>query len=112
MGLVALSGQEPGADVMGAAWARPLPADNHGYGYVADDVPELGMAVLPAYRGQGVGSALLSGLMAQALSEGWTRLSLSVEDGNGQARRRYQRQSFAVVGRAGDSDTMVASLTR
>nr|WP_182114331.1 GNAT family N-acetyltransferase [Actinotalea sp. JY-7876] len=105
-GLVAVDGDEP----LGAVWARALPAAAPGYGYVADDVPEIGMAVAPAHRGRGVGSALLAGCVEQARGLGRRALSLSVEDGNTAARALYERHGFAVVGRNGDSDTMLREL--
>ena len=84
-GLVAL---ERGTAV-GAIWARALSAASPGYGYVADDVPEIGMAVAPRQRGRGVGSALLAGCIDQARGLGWRAVSLSVEDGNTSARALY-----------------------
>jgi len=102
-GLVALDGDEP----LGAIWARALPASEPGYGYVADDVPEIGLGVARRHRGRGVGSALLVGCIEQARGLGWRALSLSVEDGNVNARRLYERHGFVVVGRKGDSDTML-----
>ncbi|MCC2314908.1 GNAT family N-acetyltransferase [Cellulomonas xiejunii] len=105
-GLVAVDGAAP----LGAVWARALPAGTPGYGYVADDVPELGMAVVRSARGRGVGSALLAGCVRQARDLGWRALSLSVEDGNTAARTLYERHGFVVVGRNGDSDTMLREL--
>jgi len=55
---------------LGAAWARTLTADQPGYGYVADDVPELSIGVNPASRGQGVGRALLTALVDAARDRG------------------------------------------
>jgi len=107
VGLVAVD--DTGA-ALGAVWARPLPATEPGYGYVADDVPELTMAVLPGARGQGVGSALLGGLVDRLGGLGYRALSLSVEDGNTAARALYERHGFVVVGRNGGSDTMLRSL--
>lgn len=95
---------------MGAAWARPLSADEPGYGYVADDVPEVSMAVFSRYRGAGVGTRMLSELMTRLARDGWLHVSLSVEDGNVAARRLYGRHGFTVVGREGDSDTVVMDL--
>lgn len=105
-GLVAMDGDAP----LGAVWARALPAATPGYGYVADDVPEIGMGVAAARRGQGVGRALLAGCIDQARALGWRALSLSVEDGNTAARALYERNGFAVVGRNGGSDTMLRPL--
>lgn len=105
-GLVAVDGDA----LLGAIWARVFPATAPGYGYVAADVPELSMGVHAARRGQGVGSALLVGCTEQARDLGWHALSLSVEDGNRAARALYERNGFVVVGRSGDSDTMVLEL--
>lgn len=97
-------------DPLGAVWARALPAAAPGYGYVADDVPELGMAVARPHRGRGAGSRLLTGVLGQARGLGWRALSLSVEDGNDAARALYARHGFVTVGRNGGSDTMLREL--
>jgi GNAT superfamily N-acetyltransferase len=99
VGLVAEVDGEP----VGALWARPLPADRAGYGFVAPDIPELTLGVLPQARRRGVGTELLDGIVSLAGGRG---LSLSVEDGN-PARRLYERAGFRVVGRTGNSDTML-----
>ena len=39
-----------------------------------------------------------------------TGLSLSVEDGNDRARALYESYGFVVVGREGNSDTMLLAL--
>ncbi|PVU83119.1 GNAT family N-acetyltransferase [Cellulomonas sp. WB94] len=105
-GLVAVEGETP----LGAIWARALPAAAPGYGYVADDIPEIGMGVSRGRRGQGVGSALLAGCIEQARTLGWRALSLSVEDGNDAARALYARHGFSAVGRNGGSDTLLREL--
>ncbi|ACZ21852.1 sortase-like acyltransferase [Sanguibacter keddieii DSM 10542] len=107
LGLVALDEDDR---PLGAVWARALPAEAPGYGFVADDVPEIGMGVGAAHRGRGVGSALLAGHLDQARAQGWRALSLSVEDGNVAARALYERHGFVVVGRNGGSDTMLREL--
>ncbi|MEV7531869.1 GNAT family N-acetyltransferase [Streptomyces hydrogenans] len=94
---------------VGAAWARRLPEDAPGYGFVAPDVPELTLAVLPAHRGRGHGRALMAALIRSAADRSTTRLSLSVEDGN-PAVRLYTSLGFVPVGRNGGSDTMLLVL--
>ena len=42
---------------VGAVWIRLLNHENPGYGYLDDDTPELGMAIMSQYRGRGIGSA-------------------------------------------------------
>ena len=61
-GVIAEAGGEPA----GAAWYRLLPADDAGYGYVADDVPEITIGVAARHRGQGVAAELLERLKAAA----------------------------------------------
>ncbi|MBL7257531.1 GNAT family N-acetyltransferase [Paractinoplanes lichenicola] len=107
-GDLGLIGAVDGRDV-GAVWARALPADRAGYGFVAPEVPELSAGVLAGARGRGVGSALLDALITRARQRSLPGLSLSVEDGNA-ARRLYERAGFTVVGREGNSDTMLLRL--
>ncbi|NEA32574.1 GNAT family N-acetyltransferase [Streptomyces sp. SID13031] len=92
---------------VGAAWARLLTADRPGYGYVADDVPELSVGVSAGQRGRGLGRALLTALIEAAAPYG--RLSLSVEPEN-QAAELYRSLGFRKVGRSGGSDTMLLEL--
>ncbi len=117
LGVVAVADGDPtstdggtGGYALGAAWARPLQASAPGYGYVADDVPELSMAVRAEHRGLGVGSTLLRGLLDRARDAGYRAVSLSVEDGNAAARALYEHYGFRVVSRTGGSDTMLRVL--
>lgn len=98
---------ESGEVAMGAAWWRTFTSADPGYGYVADDVPELGLAVFAPHRGKGVAKALVTELVHRARAEGVPALSLSVEDGNVAARRLYDGLGFVKVGRVGDSDTLM-----
>lgn len=107
-GVIAVDGELADSPVAGAIWMRLTTAQEPGYGHVADDVPELaGLAVWEPYRGLGVGNALVQRLLEKAQSNGWRALSLSVEDGNVTARALYARHGFDVVGRQGNSDTML-----
>ncbi len=58
------------------------------------------LAVLPTYRGRGVGRALLVEAEKQARSRGCCKLTLEVQDDNARARSLYERFGFAdfVVG--------------
>jgi RsiW-degrading membrane proteinase PrsW (M82 family)/ribosomal protein S18 acetylase RimI-like enzyme len=95
---------------LGAAWARTFTAEDAGYGFVDAAIPEISMAVDYEARGQGGGSLLLRGLVAHARARGVRGLSLSVEDGNAAARSLYESAGFTVVGRVGNSDTMMLAL--
>lgn len=89
---------------IGAAWLRLLAGDNRGYGYVDDSTPELSISVLPAYRGAGVGTALLRRLLDIA-PEHYDAVSLSVSRGN-PAIRLYERFGFTIVESSGTSHVM------
>jgi GNAT superfamily N-acetyltransferase len=95
---------------VGAAWSRVFSADEPGYGFVASDVPEISMAILLSWRGQGVGRRLLTALVEQVRKQGRHGVSLSVEDGN-PAVRLYRAAGFVPVGRNGGSITMLLDLT-
>ncbi|MGB5897493.1 MAG: N-acetyltransferase, partial [Geitlerinemataceae cyanobacterium] len=80
---------------IGAAWLRLFPETDRGYGYIDDRTPELSIAVLPAYRGQGVGTRLLVRLLDAAKTL-YPAVSLSVRRDN-PAMRLYRRMGFQVV---------------
>ncbi len=90
---------------VGAAWIRLLTGERRGYGYVDDATPELSVAVLPGYRGLGIGTKLMARLLAEAQSD-YPAISLSVSADN-PAARLYQRLGFEVIGESGASLTMI-----
>lgn len=94
----------------GAAWLRLFPGDSPGFGYVADDVPELSMAVVAEWRARGVGRLLLRGLVRRARLAGHAAISLSVERANTRAHRLYTEEGFRVVESGADADTMLLDL--
>ncbi|WGW13218.1 N-acetyltransferase [Saxibacter everestensis] len=111
-GVVAeLAGQGTDGDQQpaGAAWCRLFDVDDPGYGYVSSLVPELTIAVREEHRGLGIGSRLIDELLARARDLGYDGVSLSVEDAN-QARELYRLKGFEIVGRNGNSDTMLCPL--
>ncbi len=89
---------------VGAAWVRLLTGADRGYGYIDDQTPELSIAVLPDYRGRGIGTRLLAELL-QAAQGHYGALSLSVTRGN-PAVALYQRFGFTTVAEDGSSLTM------
>lgn len=105
LGLIA----EDAGDRLGAAWWRLFPAAAPGYGFVAEDVPEISLAVISTRRCEGTGRRLLLALLARALAEGIPALSLSVEEDN-PALRLYRTVGFEPVSRSGDSLTMRCGL--
>ncbi len=96
VGMIALEDEKP----IGAVWLRQIKA----YGYVDDQTPELSIAMLPDYRGQGLGTRLMQELMATVRPH-YAAISLSVSLDN-QALRLYQRLGFEIVAMHGNSVTM------
>ncbi|WP_284642352.1 GNAT family N-acetyltransferase [Paenibacillus silviterrae] len=94
---------------IGSATARLFQADRPGYGFIDEATPELGIALLPAYRGLGAGTKLLQALAEEAMKRGYEALSLSVDPRN-PAVRLYKRLGFVEKGMSGTSAVMRWSL--
>lgn len=93
------------SEIAGAVWIRMWAGADRGYGFVDASTPELSIAVLPQYRGMGIGTALMSHLI-EAVSQRAAAISLSVSASN-PAMRLYQRCGFVEHSRERDSVTMI-----
>ena len=60
---------------------------------------ELGIAVLPQFRGVGIGSALLDSALEVALQKGFKKVNLSVFSTNKTAMNLYKKFGFKKVGK-------------
>jgi len=89
---------------IGAVWLRYFDKNHKGYGYICDDIPELGIAVDSKYRGKGVGANLLKTLLDETKSF-VPVISLSVQIEN-PAKNLYARFGFVEASREGDSIIM------
>ena len=78
--------------VAGAAWVRYI----DGYGNVCAEYPELAISVLEEYRGQGIGSELLSYLLEDLKTLTYPGVSLSVQKEN-YASGMYRKAGFVIV---------------
>lgn len=83
---------------------------SRGYGYVADNVPELIISVDSSNQGQGIGNILLEEMIAHARSRRWPGISLSVEESN-PSRRLYERHGFVMLADALTPGTMLLDLS-
>lgn len=89
MGIIA----ENSAKALGAAWLRLI----EGYGHIDDETPELSISVLPEFRGQGIGTALLAHIIELAKDNGCLAISLSVQKENKRALDLYMKNGFRTV---------------
>jgi putative acetyltransferase len=71
-------------------WADIFPAWAHAVAHTGT----LGMGLLPAWRGQGLGRALLLACIAKARAKGITRVSLQARADNTAAIRLYEAVGF------------------
>jgi SAM-dependent methyltransferase/GNAT superfamily N-acetyltransferase len=81
---------------IGAAWLRLFTRERPGFAFVDERTPELTVAVTPAERRRGVGTALLRAVTRAAALAGHEAVSLSVEDDN-PALRLYESLGFRRV---------------
>ncbi len=65
---------------------------------VFDEIHINNVAVLPQYRGRGMGSALMRFVLQEARRLGASRATLEVRASNAQAGRLYERLGFHVAG--------------
>jgi len=86
----------------GCAWGRLFSASDKGYGYIGDEIPELSVAVEPAFRNRGIGTKLLQELMDDYTKKGFPKLSLSVHKNN-PCLRLYYRKGFKVFAEKDDA---------
>ena len=94
---------------VGAAWYRFWAKEDHSYGFVDKNTPELGIAINKNFRSQGIGRALLCELIEIARKEGIKTISLSVDPAN-YANKLYGSEGFIKVGESGTSWTLLLYL--
>jgi ribosomal protein S18 acetylase RimI-like enzyme len=82
-----------GSSVVG--WCDIFPASAG----AAKHCGSLGMGLLPAYRGRGIGRALIEAAVAHARANGLTRIELEVREDNSRAIELYAGSGFVEEGR-------------
>jgi ribosomal protein S18 acetylase RimI-like enzyme len=80
----------------GSLWRMALLTLLH-YSPMADEAYVDGVAVMPAYRGQGVGSGLIAALEVWAIRQGLSIIRLEVVDVNTRAEKLYRDIGFEAI---------------
>lgn len=101
-----------GGKTVGMVWARLFTASQPGYAYLDAETPEISLAILPEWRGQGLGKALTQALLRELGRRGYSQVSLSVSPDNTAARGLYQALGFETVSEAEGGITMRRQLEK
>ena len=96
---------ENGGRVVGAAWTRIM----NDYGHVDDETPSFAISLYREYRGQGIGTRLMQGMLGLLKSKGFRRASLAVQKAN-YAVRMYEKVGFRTVDENAEEYIMVCDL--
>ena len=96
---------------VGGAWYRFWGPEQHSYGYIAANIPELAIGVRFECRRMGIGHLLLDALLRMAASHGIEQISLSVEVEN-PALHLYLKHGFKAVQQNKGDWVMVANTKR
>ena len=91
--------------IVGAVWARIM----NDYGHIDDRTPSLAISLLKEYRGLGIGTALMRGMLCALRASGYKRASLSVQKTN-YAVRMYRKVGFKVAGEDEEEWIMTCNL--
>lgn len=83
-------------EIAGAVWTRILSGDVKGFGNIDDQTPEFAISLLKPYRGMGIGSELMRGMLRLLKAEGYTQTSLAVQKDN-YALAMYQKTGFQII---------------
>ncbi|MDP5277017.1 GNAT family N-acetyltransferase [Chengkuizengella axinellae] len=108
----ALIASNESSQPVGAAWYRLFSDHDKGFGYAGPNIPEIGIAVLEQERNKGIGKLLLDKLLLQAIEDGFTSVSLSVDPNNISALTVYKKIGFEYHSVFGTSWTMILNLSK
>ena len=97
--------------LVGAVWARLFSAENKGFGFISEEIPELAIAVVPEFRASGAGTKLLKQLIKEARNLKFPALSLSVYRRN-PALRLYERLGFRDAGISKETDSSLIMILK
>lgn len=84
---------EVNGKVIGAVWA----AVANEYGHIDEETPSLSISLFKEYRGQGIGTALMTKILEYLRNKGYKKVSLGVNKKN-YAVRMYEKVGFEIIG--------------
>lgn len=96
---------EVNGSVIGAVWARIM----NDYGHVDRKTPSLAISIYEEYRGSGIGTAMMTSMIARLKKSGYEKVSLSVQKSN-YAARMYEKLGFEIVSENSEEYIMVKQL--
>ena len=80
---------EDDGKIVGAVWTRIM----DDYGHVDDDTPSFAISLYKDYRGQGIGTKLMTAMLDLLKEKGFKKASLAVQKAN-YAVRMYEKVGF------------------
>ena len=83
---------ERDGQIVGTAWCRIM----DDYGHIDEKTPSLAISLLPAKRGQRIGTELLKTFLEHLRKKGYHKVSLSVQKEN-DAVNMYQKAGFQTI---------------
>lgn len=93
--------------IIGAVWVRIM----DDYGHIDNNTPSLAISLYKEFRGQGIGTVLLDGMLSLLKSENYEKVSLSVQKEN-YAYRMYLKAGFEVMNENNEEYIMVCDLRK
>lgn len=98
---------EINSKIIGAVWVRIM----DDYGHIDNNTPSLAISLYKDFRGRGIGTALLESMLSLLESEGYEKVSLSVQKEN-YAYRMYLKTGFEVIDENDEEYIMVCDLQK
>ena len=79
------------------------------YGHIDDDTPSLAISLHQEYRGKGIGTDLMKNILKLLKSNGYERVSLSVQKAN-YACKMYKKVGFEIIDESSEEYIMACDL--
>lgn len=96
---------EVDGNIVGVVWVRIM----NDYGHIDNETPSLAISIYKEYRGFGIGTNLVKGMLSWLKENGYARASLSVQKENF-AIKLYQNVGFKIIDENNNEYIMAVSL--